>query len=65
MTPAIAATSGSSALSTATPPSAAAGSAATSSLFAWAVASFDPNSPACAAPTLSTTPIWGGVTSHR
>ncbi len=53
---AIAATSGSSAFSTATP---SAGSASTSSPFALATTSFEPNSPMCALPTFSTTPIRG------
>ena len=56
----MAATAGSSELSTATPP-ADAGSASTSSPLAWAIASRDPNSPTCAVPTLSTTPMRGGA----
>jgi hypothetical protein len=62
---AIAATSGSSAFSTATPPDVAVGSASTSSALAAAVASLLPNSLACAAPTLSSTPIRGGAVRHR
>ena len=58
---AMAATAGSSALSTATP---SAGSASTSSPFASAIASGEPNSPRCARPTLSTTPIRGCATWH-
>ena len=58
---AIAATLGSSALRIATP---SAGSASTSSPLALATASSEPNSPACARPTLSTAPILGGAMSH-
>jgi hypothetical protein len=54
----MAATAGSSAFSTATPSS---GSASTSSPFAAAVAATEPNSPTCARPTLSTSPIRGGT----
>ena len=57
----MAATSGSSALRIATPPSSADGSASTSSPLVWAIASREPNSPRCAVPTLSTTPIRGGA----
>ena len=53
---AIAATTGSSALSIATPE---AGSACTNSDFVSAMASREPNSPRCAVPTLSTTAIAG------
>ena len=60
---AIAATSGSSALRTATPPSAADGSDAGSSPLVSAIASREPNSPRCAVPTLRTTPIRGGAIS--
>ena len=42
-----------------------AGSASTSSPFACAMASTEPNSPMCAMPTLSTTPIRGGATWQR
>ena len=56
---AIAVTAGSSALSTATPFS---GSASTSSLLARMIASRPPNSPTCALPTPSTTPISGRTT---
>ena len=42
-----------------------AGSASTSSPLASAVPSTEPNSPMCAAPTLSTTPIRGGAISAR
>ena len=42
----------------------AAGSASTSSPFAAAIASGEPNSPRCARPTLSTTPIRGCATRH-
>ena len=59
---AIARTRGSSALSTATP---SAGSASTSSPLADAMVSTEPNSPMCATPTLSTTPIRGGAISQR
>ncbi len=62
---AIAATRGSSALRTATPPSAAEGRAATSSPLAFAVGSGPPNSPIWAVPTLRTTPTVGGVISVR
>ena len=55
-------TSGSAALSTATP---SAGSASTSSPLAWAIAACPPNSPTWACPTLSTTPTVGGAMSHR
>ena len=61
VTAAIAATSGSSAFRMATPPSAADGSACTSSDLALAMASTEPNSPMCADPTLSTAPIRGGA----
>ena len=54
----MAATRWSSALSTATP---SAGSASTSSPLACAIAATEPNSPRCAVPTLSTTPIRGGT----
>jgi pimeloyl-ACP methyl ester carboxylesterase len=59
---AMAATSGSSALSTASP---SAGSASTSSPLARAIAVRSPNSPTCASPTLSTTPTRGGAIWHR
>ena len=58
---AIASTRGSSAFSTATP---SAGSASGSSPFAFATASSEPNSPACARPTFSTAPMRGGAMSH-
>ena len=61
----MAATTGSSAPRTATPPSWAAGRASTSSPLACAIASREPNSPRWAEPTLRTTPIRGGATRHR
>ena len=59
--PAIAATRGSSALSTAVPD---AGSASTSSPLAVATPSIPPTSSVCASPTTVTTPMSGRPTSH-
>src|SRR4051794_3489849 len=59
---AMARTSGSSALSTATPSSP---SASTSSPLAWAIPAWEPNSPMCALPTFSTSAISGRATRQE